>query len=339
MGYESEIFVEDFKGNDESRPISALDSAFDDPHNVLLFHFSIGSEFPYRFVRARCRKIVRYHNITPAEFFAAPDEAIPFHVCNLGRKQIPMLAGLSDALIADSEYNAQEFTRIYPIESHVVPVLRDYDSLMSEASDPETINSIKACGKQILLFVGRIAPNKAQHDLLKLLALYRQSVDPKVALILVGGFFSQRFRQEIVDYAKYLGLTICEHVEGLKYADVCIPGSISDASMAGIYRSADLFVSMSEHEGFGVPLVEAMYFEIPTMAHAAAAVPETLGDSAVLFEKSDWVSAVAIMKGLLNNKEWQAELRSRQRLRRVNLGFDSGRARLEKAIETIIGNS
>jgi L-malate glycosyltransferase len=135
------------------------------------------------------------------------------------------------------------------------------------------------------LFVGRVAPNKAQHDVVKAFAWYRRVFDAEASLTLVGGVSAGSYWSALERFVDGLGLS----------GVVRLAGSVSDAELEGLYRSADVFVCLSEHEGFCVPLLEAMAHGVPVVAFGAAAVPETLGDAGlVLASKRPGLVAEAV---------------------------------------------
>lgn len=302
LGYDSEIFHEESGQDGESRSLSDLEPFVNRLDTALVFHFSIASDFASRFITLKNPKICRYHNVTPPEYFCAPEEEQIHRSCSRGRQQIAMLARFSDLLIADSAYNAAEFQRFAAIPTTVIPVFRDYSALQKEDEIKELALSLKACAKPVLLSVGRICPNKAQDDLLKLVAMYRYTFNTDLVLILVGSFFSPKYRSEIVSYAQDLGLKLSFDLGSLQESDLIITGSISDAALSTLYRHASVYCSMSEHEGFGVPLVEAQYFNLPVLAHRAAAVPETLGDNALFFDKSDASDLLQKLRWLVTHR-------------------------------------
>jgi glycosyltransferase involved in cell wall biosynthesis len=124
------------------------------------------------------------------------------------------------------------------------------------------------------LFVGRLAPNKAQHELVKMFALYRRAFDPDARLWLVGPHTVARYHVAVDRFVTAAGLTGAVH----------LTGAVSDGALNAYYDVADAFVSMSRHEGFGVPLLEAMAHDTPVIARASAAVPETVADAGVLLD-------------------------------------------------------
>jgi glycosyltransferase involved in cell wall biosynthesis len=135
------------------------------------------------------------------------------------------------------------------------------------------------------LFVGRLAPNKAQHDLLKALSVYRRVFDPEARLRLVGGSSSHAYATALVDFITALQLEDA--------VELC--GEVTDAELAAHYRAADVFVSASDHEGFCIPLLEAMHHRLPIVAYGSSAIPETLGGAGLcLASKEPTVLAAAI---------------------------------------------
>jgi glycosyltransferase involved in cell wall biosynthesis len=191
--------------------------------------------------------------------------------------------------IADSGFNARDLEDAGYSDPAVVPILLDFTHF-TDTPDPDVmarINAEQAHGGSDLLFVGRLAPNKCQHDLVKVLATLRASVDPMARLRLVGG-------AELVTYESALR----ELAAGLGPAGaVEITGSVSPGALAAYYATADVFVSVSEHEGFCVPLLEAMAHDVPVVAYGAGAVPETLGAGGVLLpDKAPALVAAAVAR-------------------------------------------
>jgi glycosyltransferase involved in cell wall biosynthesis len=160
-----------------------------------------------------------------------------------------------------------------------------------------------------ILFVGRIAPNKRQDELVAAFAHYR-ALDPASRLVIAGeGRASDPFYAHLL--RTIAAHDLCAHVH--------VTGRIEDAELLAYYRTAHLYLSLSEHEGFGVPLVEAMWFDVPVLAYRSAAVPETLGDAGLLFDDKEDLRAVAALAKLLTRDDASV----RRRL------VEAGRARRE----------
>jgi glycosyltransferase involved in cell wall biosynthesis len=152
-----------------------------------------------------------------------------------------------------------------------VPVLLD-PSLLDGPPDAPTLKRLRSRQGSAWLFVGRLAPNKAQHDVVKAFALYRRSHDPAAVLWLIGAPAPERYAAALRGYIDALGLS--DAVE--------LRGDATTAELGAYYRAADVFVCLSDHEGFCVPLLEAWAHELPIVAYASSAVPETVGDAGVL---------------------------------------------------------
>jgi glycosyltransferase involved in cell wall biosynthesis len=169
--------------------------------------------------------------------------------------------------IADSGYNEADLIESGFTRTTVVPILLDLASL-----DVEPAAAPARTGAVTWLFVGRLAPNKAQHDIVKAFAAYRRFHNADARLHLVGGGREDSYARTLERFIHALGL---DEV-------VTLTGGVSPAELAAHYRAADVFVVCSEHEGFCVPLLEAMHHRVPIVAYATTAVPETLGDAAAV---------------------------------------------------------
>jgi glycosyltransferase involved in cell wall biosynthesis len=332
LGYKSNIFFEDHGDPAQAQPLRALQPELNREGVAILFHFSIASEFVPQFVGIRNPKIVRYHNITPPEFFSAPEEQSIRLACSLGRQQLPILSHFADFVIADSAYNANEFLTLSKVATSVVPVFRDYEALL-QVESVESVSRIFEKGlKPIVLYVGRICRNKAQHDLLKLIAAYKHTFQEPLGLILVGSFFSNTYRNEIEALADHLELSFSSDLNEIPAKDVIITGSVSDAVLATLYRKTSVYCSMSEHEGFGVPLIESQFFDLPVMAHAAAAVPEIIGNNSILFDKSDLENTLLQLRKLVHSNPSREENSASRQWLRSRYGLQALRDALATAL-------
>ncbi len=256
------------------------------PDRVLLYQLSIGSGVGDIFRDRSERKFVNYHNITPADLIEPWIPAVGEEV-RWGRAQLDALAPVTEFAVADSRYNEQELKVAGYQSTTTVPLLIDLEEFAG-APDPVLAARLAAerdDGGASLLFVGKVAPHKAQHDLVKALAAYRRLYDPKARLRLVGGAISEEYRVAIERFVDELGLS--DAVE--------IAGSVTHEELIAYYAATDVFLCLSDHEGFCVPLLEAMYHQVPIVAHTSTAVPETVdGAGLVLPGKSPALVAAAI---------------------------------------------
>jgi glycosyltransferase involved in cell wall biosynthesis len=331
LGLESRIYAESglapAESVDQLRPEELGDAA-------LLYHFSVGLRLRAGLVPLSRHVLVRYHSVTPPGFFDDRTELNSRLACGLGRRQLPMVGAIAEAVAADSAYNADEIAPYTRTRPTVIPVLRDYDRLVSCRSPLDA--ALAKSSRPTLLFVGRITPNKCQQDLILLLHLSRLHLSKDLRLILVGGAVSENFANRLRSLSSNLGLSLGADLSDDR-ADIVIPESVSDNDMAAIYRHARVFVSMSEHEGYGVPLVEAMHFELPILAHAATAVPETVGDAGLLCDKNDWPGTLACLNSLLFDEGLRAHLLPAMRRRRQELSLVSAEACFKRWLHGAVG--
>jgi L-malate glycosyltransferase len=255
-----------------------------EPGSAVLYHASIGTPMARWLHALGTTVLLDYHNVTPMHFFA-PYEPKVAALCFAGRAECRLLAAGSPLGMADSTWSARELDAMGCPATATVPILLDFDKYRQRPHPPlldELASSKKGTD---ILFVGRISPNKRQEDVVKVFALYRQHYDPGARLFLVGSAASGRYRKAILELVEKLGLGDA----------VRMVGGIPDSHLIAYYRAADVFLSMSEHEGFCVPLVECMLFELPVIAYAAAAVPETLGDAGILVDHKRYDEIAALV--------------------------------------------
>lgn len=259
-----------------------------------------------------------YHNITPSSYFARwePDAASSMEEA---RNELSQLAPHVSLALADSEFNEAELRSAGYARTATSPLLVDLDEY-HRAPAPATLARLereRAGGGMRWLFVGRVAPNKCQHDVMAAFALYRRAFDPKARLTLVGGATSLRYLKALHDLAAELSLG--DSVE--------ILDNVAFADLLAYYAVADVFVCMSEHEGFCVPVLEAMELGVPVVAYAAAAVPATVGDAGTLLECKDPLVVACAVDALAKDVSRREGLTKRgvERARELSLPVTSAR--------------
>jgi glycosyltransferase involved in cell wall biosynthesis len=260
-----------------------------DPAALLVYHHSIGCAAGVELVRsARCRRVVRYHNVTPAHFFDGLGAQCA-EDCRAGREQVEALArARCDLYLSDSAYNQDEWPALgVPIERCAVsPPFHRVEALEAVSPGPEVLDAC-ADGRTNLLFVGRLAPNKGHAALIDAFALYHHHYDPNSRLLLIGKE-DERLPGYITALRERARL---RGVEG----SVTIAPAPTQAALKAYYACAHVFVLASEHEGFCIPLVEAMALGVPVAGYGSTAVPGTAGNAGLLFvERSPWLLAEAV---------------------------------------------
>lgn len=254
--------------------------------DLLLLHYSIGHEVFNELAKLEARRVLIYHNVTPPEFFAGVNPHAALYA-ERGVRGLAELAPRIDLAIGVSEFNRAELEHAGYAKTAAMPVLIDWKAY-DAAPDASVLSAWNGAGPK-LLFVGRVSPNKRQDDLVRLLAYYRRCIDRGAQLILVGSY-----RDQPQYIARLEAL-----VASLELQDaVTFTGSVSFAALLAYYRAASCFVSLSEHEGFGVPLLESMRFRLPVVAYDAGAVGETLDGGGVLLKERD-LAAAAEATGLV----------------------------------------
>lgn len=317
-GYNSEIFVRylDERVAGEAKVFERQIS----PQTGLIYHHSIGSELTEYATSHTGAKCLVYHNITPAEFFQPyrPDFA---KILQNGRYELTQLAKHFRLSVGDSAYNAAELALAGFKQPEVLPIAVD-PGKWNIYADAQLMEQLQD-GKSNVLFVGRISPNKCQEQLVEAFYHYL-TMDAAARLILVGdGSSNDPYYHHLLGTIEKFNLT----------SHVLTPGQVNDAQLLAYYRTAHLYWSMSEHEGFGVPLVEAMWFDIPVLAYKSSAIPETLGKSALMFNtKEDLVQVAALAKLLVKDQDLQSKVISSQRQRRESFTLQAVSKSLNKLI-------
>ncbi|MBR3058169.1 MAG: glycosyltransferase [Clostridiales bacterium] len=268
--------------------------------DLLLFHFAwfVPENLWKKFKAFPCKKIMIYHNVTPAHFFEPYDSRESKTSIN-ARQQLQSGAKFFDAAWGVSQYNADELVSLGYKNVSVVPLLISFSDYKQEPNRA-LIEQLKD-GYTNILFVGRMVPNKKFEDIIAAFAEYKK-LNAKSRLILVGNDDMKPYVNKLHNF--------CRDQE---IPDVHFRAHCPFADILAYYSSADLFLCMSEHEGFCVPVVEAMVFDVPVMAYDACAVPDTMGDGGICFTDKDPAKVASIMHALLSDPKMIEEMRENQK--------------------------
>lgn len=299
-GYDSEIYAEHIPPElkDRAKPIRNYKG---NENDILLVHHSMGMDCFDHIVRLRDKKALIYHNITPERFFE--DEGIKKYV-RIGLKQACDYKNYVDYCIADSNYNRQELIRMgYSSDIDVMPIHISLDRFDTVTASEKVIQQYS--DSKNFLFVGRVVWNKRQDDVIKAFAVYNRYYNSKSNLFLVGDDSMQDYVKELKALA--FKLEISSHV--------IITGKVSEEDLKAYYTIADMFLCMSEHEGFGVPLLEAMKLDVPVVAYRSSAIPETMGGAGVIVTQKNYAYIGTLLHELLEDKILYEKLINRQNKR------------------------
>jgi L-malate glycosyltransferase len=269
----------------EIEHISKLAPADDD---VVVIHYSGWIAGMETLLELPQRKVLVYHNITPAEYFWAVHPVVAI-VCEVGRGKLPAMVGVSTAIAGVSSYNAAELRAAGAPDARVVPVLVDPLRFARDRGG----DSGKA---PLVLAVGRLAPHKRPDLVIRAFALYQRLHAPDARLLCVGA----------PQHAPYLA-RLESLVEEVGAKHVRLAGALREDELAQAYSEATVLLSLSEHEGFCIPLLEAFHAELPVIARPRGGMPEVGGDAVLWVEDSDGIPVVA---ELLNVAATDTELRA-----------------------------
>jgi glycosyltransferase involved in cell wall biosynthesis len=293
--------------------------------DLLIYHYSAYCENQALFRRSRNRKVLVYHNITPSDYFH-PYDLVYEALCRRGREQLGELVACELA-VGVSEYNRRELLSagFLAERTAVLPLFLSVEDFQRTPRDEAYYWKLKTGGVTNILFVGKVAPNKAFEDLLKIFAAYHRHVNPVSRLILAGARFLPGYDRLLNALAVRLGVS-----DAVVFTD-----RLRLRELRACYEAADLFLCASRHEGFCAPLLEAMYFRVPILARAEAAVPETLGAAGVLFHCLDYPTLAELMETLTHDRDVRERIILAQEARLADFAPARVAAQLHAVLETV----
>jgi glycosyltransferase involved in cell wall biosynthesis len=295
--------------------------------DVAIYQFTTSSAVAGYLAEHGLPLILDFHNFTGPEYFVGwePDSV---QRAATAAEELALLAPRAVLGLAKSPFSEAELHRAGCRRTAVVPVLADYGRVTG-SPDPRVaaeLAGLRADGGSDVLFVGRIVPSKAQHELVKALWAYRRLYDPQARLHLVGGTSSFEYTKALGAFADDLGLS----------SAVRMTGEVSDASLAAHFGAADVYLSLSAHEGFGVPLVEAMVAGVPVVTRGAGAVAETVADAALVLAAADPAYIAAALHRVCTDDRLRATLTAAGRRRAADLAGDAAPAQIVHAVARVV---
>ena len=303
-GYTSKIYAYDIDEPvaQEAMPFRKVQPELT-TRDILILHFALPSGMSEYLKESPAKKGVIYHNVTPAYFWLPYDKAL-VRLATVAREQLADLAGKVDRASGDSEYNRQELEKLNYRSTCVLPIFVDQDRYRVEPS-PFIEKTIQ---DELFNFlcVGRIAPNKKLEDVIRLYYFYKRFCTPLARLIFIG--------KTNVAPAYFGALKELTMRYGLMPEDVIFTGHVDWAELVAYYKSSHVLVSMSAHEGFCVPLVEAMICDTPILAYKSTAIPYTLGDAGIQFERKNYPELAMLCHRLREDAAFRDQILKGQRL-------------------------
>lgn len=293
-GYETLIYAENIDNRISKALVGHISTLPKlSKQDVIIYHLSTGCNLNLEIMNWDCNIIFRYHNVTPPEFFAEYNE-VAYNLCSVGVEQVKLLKKKAKYVLADSEFNKQDLMDYgYDCTMDVLPILipfEDYETTPSK----KVIEKYKDSWTNIV-FVGRVAPNKKHEDIIKVFDYYKKYINPTSRLILVGSYDKRdKYYRKLAEYVEQLGTQ-----------DVIFTGHTKFDEILGYYKSADIFLCMSEHEGFCIPVVEAMHFQVPVVAYASTAVPYTMQNQGAIIDDKNPAYVARVIDKIVKIKKLQ----------------------------------
>ena len=291
--------------------------------DLTIFHFALPSPMTEAFGNLSGGRLLQYHNVTPASYFAPYDPAL-FRLASIARQELATLVGRVDLALGVSDYNRRELEALGFDPTGVLPLAVDLSRVTQSVQRP-ALEKILDDDFVNFLFVGRIAPNKKIEDHIRLAEHYKRYVDAYYRFIFVGRY------DAVPRYYSTIRALMSEY--RLLNERFIFTGPVTDEDLAVYYQHSAVYVSLSEHEGFCAPLLEAMATDVPVLAYGAAAVPETLGGAGVQFAPKDMEYAAELLGALAFDDDLRAQVIAGQRRR---LG-DFSDAQIGRELSALIG--
>ena len=282
QGHEVRLFADNWEiAAPKVQHVRRLPAYLKDPSSLLIYHYSMGWATGLTLLKeVSCKKVIKYHNVTPPEFYDGVSDDYK-NVCQAGRNQLNAITRVGcDLYLSDSAYNMQELVIVGASQnmSMVVPPFHQINRSLALAADLDIVDAYRD-DKANILMVGRVAPNKGHALLIDAFAVYHDNYNSASRLLIVGKedarlrAYTEALRQQ----TQRLGLGKA----------VIFTGEVSEAALKAYYLVADVFMLTSEHEGFCVPLVEAMAMKLPIVAYGVSAVPATVDRAGLVWQEPD----------------------------------------------------
>jgi glycosyltransferase involved in cell wall biosynthesis len=324
LGYESRLYsmTIDDSLSGKVLPFKTFEKDYNPSTDIVWMHFNLPSPLSGVFAGSTGKKIMQFHNFTPPEYFLPFN---PQHSKNL-RRASGELKGLKDACdlaLGDSNYNCGVLKEMGFRNPVCFPLIFE-PSIFENSGSPSIERFLQGATKNIL-FVSRIAPNKKIEDLMACYAYIKKYIRDDCRLIIVGKYNHED------EYFRYL----VRHIGQFRAEGVLFTGEVTQEDLTQYYRSADLFLSFSEHEGFFMPVLEAFHFGIPVAARDSAVVAETTGGAACLFDGRDITQAAEIAIKILDNSELRTAMIRKGRERLGDFTYNKAKSRLIILLEAI----
>lgn len=323
-GYDSHIYAShigpEMRG--QAQPDRYLLPYLQESDDLFIYHYAGYHGHVHFFRAARGHRIFIYHNVTPPHFYRGWDRHNE-EFCQLGRLMLRGLTGC-DLALGDSDFNRRELVAagFEEEKTGVLPIFLSPDYLAALPTDEALRTQLRQPATVNWLTVGRVVPNKAIEDTIRVFALYNRHINAASRLTIVGSRTIQSYNRALNELVAALGLE----------KQVVFTGRVSDAQLKTYYQTADLYFTTSHHEGFCVPLIESMYFGVPILARKATAIPETLAEAGVLFTRLGYEEVAEMAHLMLTDSTLRQRIIRKQKERLTAFGPQQVETSLQDAL-------
>ena len=292
--------------------------------DIIFYHFCLGMRLNYEIQKLPCKKVLIYQNVTPPHFFYDISLA-KFKECLWGYYDAKRTAAYYSKCIVPSEFSKRDLAEMgwKPENIEVIPLIT---LQKNTPKTTETLIKRYRDGYVNFIFTGRIVPNKKIEDIIRIFGFYQKNINRRSRLFLAGA----------VSYQNYY-LALWEYIKALQLEDVIFTGKISQEDLEAYYVLADIYLCMSEHEGFCLPLIEAMQREIPVVAYAKTAVPDTMGEAGVLVETKDARTVCEQIKRIIEDSDFRKKIIAGQKERVNVFNLDRYKDQMYRLIQDVNG--
>lgn len=321
LGYETKICAEEYApGCIEEAVYPFSDALYLDSGDLAFIHISkLRGNAIVKFAGLNCLKGIVYHGITSPSFYKHYNEKTFLDLLK-AQKRLVYLSDKVQYCIADSTWAKSELKDIgYECPIDVVPLALPFDAYKEKPFAPLLKRESRYRGS-LVLSIGHIAPEKRCEDAIRMFAYYKRHFDHNAHLVFVGIFKSMD--PYYVALRKYIDLL---NVEGIVFA-----GQVEHDRLLAYYLSADVLLCQSEYEGFCVPLVEAMLFDLPIVAYDSTAIGETLGGAGALLDTKDPRQTAAVVDRVVRDGELRSAMVQRGRCRLEDFEYGSIKQKFAK---------
>jgi len=323
FGYDSDILV----GNIHPEMIhlcknyNSIKDKFD--ADIIIYHHATGTKLLDSILDSKSKIVLIYHNITPSKYFEGINQDAA-ESSRFGRMQLDKLKNKTSLTFTHSEFSADELRKLGFTSVSVIPYLCDFSHL-GKIND-RIIKKHESFAN--ILFVGRITPHKKIENIIKVFAYYHKCINSKSNLFIIGNYIGM---EKYFKWLQYL-------VKKARLSNVYFENKLNDEELRSFYQLADVFLCMSEHEGFCVPLVESMKFGVPIIAYNSTAIPDTLDNSGILVNDETPEEIGEIIDLIVNDKNLREKIIQKQYQRLKFFDPQKGEFKFKEEILMLLKN-